>query len=127
MRYYIFKVNDCTGQEYYILNNKYIGYLGFDSDRLRSILEYNANVKRKYQLFATSIEIKDSQCEKNLHEFNCNDRRFIKEEAIALVNSIHEFSYCDDDIWYEIYFPNKNSSDSYLKEIDGEKTIKDLI
>lgn len=115
MKYYIFKVLNSLGQEYFILNNKYIGYMGFDSNRLRSILEYNNGVTKKYQLYASGI-ISDDE---DLHKLNCESTRFSKEEIEALIKEYNgEFKLSKDKSWYKVYYPNKNSSESYLKEID---------
>lgn len=117
--YYIFEVNDSLGQKYYILNNQYIGYVGFDSQEFLAFLEYNAKVKKKYKLFAKSLHTSN----KELHELNCNSTRFSLEEINNLMDKYPIFSLSNDNTEYQVYFPNKNSSKSYLKEIDGFKTI----
>lgn len=122
MRYYIFKVTDSTNDTYYILNNQYIGYIGFDSEIVRSTLEWGAKVKRNYQLYATSAETNDQ----SLHDLNCDSHRFNELEIKDLIKLHNIFALSSDPTVYKIYHPNKNSSECYLKEIDGNKTIKDL-
>lgn len=122
MRYYIFKVIDSTNDTYYVLNNQYIGYIGFDSEIVRSTLEWGAKVKRNYQLYATSLETNDQ----NLHKLNCDSHRFNEAEIVKLVDDTKIFKLSTDKTLYKVYFPSRNSSECYLKEIDGIKVIKDL-
>lgn len=119
--YYIFKVTDSLGKEYYILNNRYIGYVGFDSDNFRSLLESRAKITKTYKLFA---KLKESSSEE-LHKLNCDSTRFSFKEITDLTNKYKDIvEYALDSTEYEVYFPNKNSSESYLKEVGGESVIK---
>lgn len=122
MKYYIFKVTDTADNIYYILNNQYIGYIDFDTERIRSLLEWNAKIEKIYQLYAVSSETGNQ----DLHKLNCDSYRFDKSEIEKLVNKTKIFKLSTDKTMYKVYFPNKNSSECYLKEIGGEKTIKDL-
>lgn len=125
MKYYLFRVKDSLGEEYYILNNQYIGYVGFDSEQIRSALEYQNKVTKKYQLFAESDYIPDgSTIDTTLHRLNCASNRFTKEEAEQLVAGKAGFQRKKDRAWYRVYYPSRNSSASYLKEIGGAKVIK---
>ena len=125
MKYYILKVKDTLNQEYYILNNQYIGYVGFDSQEIRSIVEHSKKAEQKYQLYAESGYIADgSECNQTLHELNCESTRFSHKEVRALMKDHPAFIRSKDRAWYKVYFPNRNSSTSYLQEIGGSKTIK---
>ena len=125
MKYYIFKVEDTLGQTYYILNNQFVGYVGFDANELRSITEHSQDVERKYQLFAQSDYLADwSGHDRKLHEMNCDSKRFDENSVTELMLDHPVFSLSRDLTWYEVYFPSKNSSRSYLKEIGGTKTIQ---
>ena len=117
MIYYIFEVTDSTGATYFIVNNKYIDYVGFDSDVLRSLLEHNAKVKRKYKKLAIISE--DSE---ELHELFYKSVRLTASETIKLLNK-YKYDGFDDDAEYEVFYPNRNSSESYLKSACG-KVIK---
>lgn len=108
MRYFIFKVHNSLNEKYYVLNNQYIGYIGFDSET--------------YQLYATSSETDDRE----LHRLNCEDYRFTLDEIKTLRKRTKIFTLSKDKTWYKVYFPSRNSSECYLKEIDGDKTIRDL-
>lgn len=46
------------------------------------------------------------------------------KEANQIVKEYRAFEYVHDDTYYEIYHPKKNSTDNYLREIDGTKTIR---
>jgi len=116
--YYIFKVNDSLGQEYYVLNNQYIGYVGYYGDHVINIIE--GKKKLKYQLYAKSVVTSS----KRLHELNCEHKRLTKKFVDDLINEYDVFRFVDDSTWYKEYFPDKNSSESYLKEIGGSKTIR---
>lgn len=119
--YYIFRVTDNLGSEYYVLNNEYIGYIGWAAgDRVTLIIENSQKIKRKYQLFAKSSEV-NSQ---SLHELNCENRRLTLKEANQIVTDYRAFNYVYDDTYYKVYHPDKNSTDHYLKEVGGEKVIK---
>ena len=127
MKYYIFKVLPSVGDPYYILNNQYIGYVGFDSDRVRSVLEHEAGIKNKYQRWAESSYIKDNSPSDNvLHTLNCSSFRFDEEGAKGLVKTYKEFKRSRDKTIYTIHYPNRNSSESYLKGTgkNKNKTIK---
>lgn len=143
MKYYIFRVQDNLGQEYYILNNMYIGYVGFDSDHMRSRAEYHgfktddffkkiedekivtmsygskSKCKRKYQLFAVGDVVNDE----DLHKWNCDSKRFSLEEAEKIAQDFR-LTLSKNTTWYEVYYPNKNSSECYLREIGGKQVIK---
>lgn len=132
MKYYIFRVKDNLDQEYYVLNNQYIGYLGCDHKSVRSIIEWGAgeNTKEKkliqqYQLYAESGCIADgSEHDAALHKLNCDSTRFTKREAQNLIHHYPEFIKSKDKAWYKIYYPNKNSTVCHLREMGGIKTIK---
>jgi hypothetical protein len=117
MIYYIFEVTDSTGDTYFVINNRYIGYVGFDTDFLRGMLEHNANVKRKYKKIAIISE--DSE---ELHDLFCASKRFTSLEISRLLERYKHHTF-EDDIQYEVFYPNRNSSESYLKSECG-KVIK---
>jgi hypothetical protein len=140
MKYYIFRVKDSLGQEYYIFNNMYIGYVGFDSNHLRSRVEHNGltekelmqrieneeiltfdcrdRCKRQYQLFAEGY-VYDHEIEKEFHRMNCKSKRFSLYKAKKYAK-IGNLKISKDKKWYEVYYPNKNSSESYLREIKSK-------
>ena len=122
MKYFIFKVTPSVGKSYYVLNNRYIGYVGFDSNHIRSILEYHAGVKETYQVFAVSKETEDL----TLHKDNCVSRRFTLTEIKQLILAIPVFTKSRDKTVYAVYYPNPNNSVFYLKEVGGKKTILGL-
>ena len=145
MKYYLFKVRDSLGQEYYLLNNMYIGYIGFDSDNMRShaeyhgcrindffikaknervvVLEYGTKNQcyRTYQLFASGHVYGEQ--EQQFHKWNCESKRFTLDEAKEIVKDF-ELTFSEDDTLYEVYYLNRNSSECYLREINGTKTIR---
>jgi hypothetical protein len=92
----------------------YIGYVGFDSNFTRSKLEYNAGVKEQYQVFATGNVINDNE----LHRLNCDSARFDEETARQLAK-YYGMKLSRNKLWYEVYFPNKNSSRSILRARKG--------
>lgn len=114
MKYYIFRVKDSVGQEYYVVNNTYLGYLMFDSNRIRSILEYNHSPKitRKYQSFAIGVVKNDSE----LHKLFCDNERLTKKEATEIAERF-KLKLSKNKKWYEIVYPNKNSSATELREV----------
>lgn len=123
MKYYIFRVKDSLGQDYYILNNQYIGYLGIDCNVIRSITEQNP--ERKYQLYAQSDYVEDNGLiDRELHKLNCASTRFTAKEVKALVKEIGVFKLYRGKEWYKEYFSSRNSSKCWLKEINGDREIK---
>ena len=127
MLYYIFKVRTNKPDiipDYYILNNRYIGYVGFDSggpqNSLRPKLEYHAKIKNTYQLFAMG-EVKNDE---KLHKIFFESERMNFEKISKLIKK-YDFIEHEDDTWYKEYYPNKNSSQSILKAVDYTKVILD--
>lgn len=107
----------------------YIGYIGFDSQRIRSLLEHHKvpnkkKLKQKYQLIAKEFFEDGARKEKKLHKWNCKSERFTNQEIDYLIK-VCKFKKSYDKTWYEVYYPSKNSSKSYLREIRQElKTIQ---
>ena len=129
MHYYLFKVKDNIGQEYYVINNQYIGYLGFDSNKIRRILEWSKsgeNLKHQYQLVAQTGWLNNgSEKDRECHKFFCNSTRFNDKEIAKFIKNNPDFEMVNDDYtWYEEYYPDNNSSEFYLREIGGGKVIK---
>lgn len=131
MKYYIFKVTDSIKREYFIVNNVYIGYVGFDSNWLRCILEYNGKVRVepvKYNLYAQGEVPNGSPNERLLHKLFSGSERLAIEEVKTLCKTIPQLKKTtkkEYSVDYEIYYPQKNCSISYLREIRGElKTIE---
>jgi hypothetical protein len=115
MKYYILKVTTSKPDvvpDYYVVNNQYMGYVGFDSQFLRSLLENNAKIKNTYQVFASG----EAEEKGSLHEAFCHDARFSKKEAEKLVKE-YSLKKCLDKTRYQVYCPNRNSSKSVLREI----------
>jgi hypothetical protein len=117
MKYYIFRVENSIGEIYYLLNNQFIGYIGFDSNRERAEIEYKTGVKNTYVLVGTANfnDIKD----RKYHKLNCDSHRFTNEEYQKIKN---DFTLCSDPTIYEIYYPSPNSSVHYLREKGGKST-----
>jgi hypothetical protein len=127
MKYYVFKVKDSLNGEYFVLNNQHIGYVGFDCQFIRSILEYNANIKRKYQCISVTDFIMDNcETDRILHKYNCESKRFNKKEIISIIKK-YKFKKTNDKRWYEIYYPFENSSHSVLREIVENKNVAKII
>jgi hypothetical protein len=123
MKYYIFRVKDDLGQDYYILNNQYIGYLGIDTNVVRSIMEQAP--ERKYQLYAQSDCVEDNGLvDRELHKLNCASTRFTAKEVKALIKEMGVFKAYKGKEWYREYFPSRNSSKCWLREVDGTREIK---
>lgn len=125
MKYYIFKVRANKPElvsDHYIVNNMYIGYVGFDSQHIRSILEYNAGIKFEYSPVAVGdITVDDSE----LHRLACDDDRLDEQGVYRLLNKYSDLKLVNDDTWYEVYYPKKNSSESILREVAPKvKTIE---
>lgn len=123
MFYYVFKVNTNKPEivpDYYKLNNRYIGYVGFDSQFMRSKLEYHAKVsnKLKYQLFATG----SSPDFDEVHNLNVDSKRFSESEIEEFIKK-YNFTKTNDDTWYKDYYPIKNCSKCLLKSSDGNRII----
>ena len=121
MKYYIFKVKDSANQNYYIINNMYLGYVGFDSNEIRSILEWNAKIKRKYKLIASGNVLSGDSY---LHRIFCDSKRFTLQQANDLIKQYKlEKSYSRK--WYQVVNPDPNSSESKLAETASSfKVIK---
>ena len=120
MKHYIFKVTNSVGETYYKLNNRYIGYIDFDSDFTRAKLERLAKVEEiSYQVFASGEVENHTQ----LHRLFTESKRFglflAKKIAAAYALKISK-----DRRKYQVHQPSKNSSYVYLKEIGGKATIK---
>ena len=132
MKYYLFKVKDSTGNEYYVLNNQYISYVGFDSQRVRSILEWNAGINpddNEYSVLAETNYIEEIHpVERYLHQLNCDSTRFTKEEAEKLIKDVCQFYRSIDKTVYKIYYPDKNCSKCWLRENnwEGKKQFKEI-
>jgi hypothetical protein len=129
MKYYLFKVKDCLNQEYYVLNNQFIGYIGFDSHDVRFIIEFNQpefdHKKNEYVLIAETNYIEDGlPNDLYLHRLNCESKRFTKEEADELYKSVSQFYPSGSDAIYCIYYPSPNSSVCWLREKNWEKKKK---
>jgi hypothetical protein len=128
MKYYLFKVNDSLGQEYYVLNNQYIGYIGCDFNHVRSIIEHVKGLKyneTEYVLIAQTNYIEEIHpIENYLHKLNCESTRFTKEEADELIKKIPQFYRNPDNTIYLEYLPNKNSSECWLREKGWAKKKK---
>lgn len=125
MFYYVFKVQTNKPDivpYYYKLNNRYIGYVGFDSYYMRSKLEHHSkvNTKLQYQLFATGVS-KDFD---EVHDMNCLSKRFDSAEVDAFIDK-YKFKRINDETWYKEYYPIKNCSTSLLKSVDGSRIILD--
>lgn len=120
MKYYLFKVKDSLNQEYYILNNQYIGYIGFDSDNVRARIENEAGLKynqTEYVLIAQTNYIEEIHPnEKQLHLLNCGSVRFNEEEKEKLIRDFPQFYRHPDQTVYLIYYPSSNSSECWLRE-----------
>jgi hypothetical protein len=122
MKYYIFKVTNNKGKTYYKLNNRYIGYIDFDSDQWRAKMERLSNPpieEVSYQVFASGEVENHTQ----LHRLFADSKRFglflAKKIAAAYALNISK-----DRRKYRVHQPSKNSSYVYLKEIGGKATIK---
>lgn len=123
MKYYIFQVKNSIGQIYYIVNNQYLSYVGFDSCRIRSLLEYHAKIKKKYKLFSVGNVARDYE----LHKIFCDDKRLTLKEVTDLTK-IYKLKKSYSKKWYQIVYPKKNSSESTLAEIkSGFKIIKEPV
>ncbi len=120
MKYYIFQVKDSGGQNYYVINNVYLGYLGLDCNRVRSILESGAKIQRKYKLIASGdVYLR----ERALHDLFSSDKRLTLTEANNLISN-YKLKKSYSRRWYQIVFPNRNSSESKLAEVSsGFKTV----
>lgn len=122
MKYYIFKVTTNQGRVYYKVNNRFIGYIDFDSNFWRAKQEELTNPPIKpisYELFASGEVTNDRE----LHQMFCESQRFNLRLA-KKISADHKLKSSKDSRKYNIYQPNKNSSHVYLKEIDGKATIK---
>ena len=129
MLYYIFRVQANEGPDCYIINNKYVGYLGVllnFSDSHDS--PTNRCLKKKYQVFASG-ELSGNE-HKDMRELMCaHDAtgRHTLEEARNIAKQF-KLKLSSDDTWYEVYYPNKNSTESYLREIsDTQQTVRKTI
>jgi len=102
MFYYIFRVKTNKPDvvpDYYILNNRYIGYIGCDSggsrNSLRPKLEYIGKIKNSYQLIAIG-EVENDQ---ELHKLNCESERMDSKQINSLIEK-YDFIEHDDTRWY---------------------------
>lgn len=127
MFYYLFKVKTNKPHiipEYYILNNRYIGYIGFDSggpmNSLRPKLEYLAKIKNEYKLIAKGEVSNDVE----LHKLNCESERLDLDRSNGIINR-YKLSLYDDGRWYKEYYPFKGSSKTFLKSTDDSMIILD--
>lgn len=125
--YYIFKVRTNKPdiiKDYYILNNRYISYVGFDCQHIRSIIEHNAGLKYKFQLYAT-LEIPGDY--PDLHRMFCESLRFDRHTAKRLAEQYSMIRH-KSLTWYENHFPNKGDSRSYLREspLSKDRTLKTI-
>jgi hypothetical protein len=127
MFYYVFRVktnHPDVVPDYYILNNRYIGYIGHDSggsqNSLRPLLEYHAKIKNSYQLIAMG-EVDNDQ---ELHKLNCESERMDAKQINHLIEK-YDFVEHDDDRLYKEYYPIKNCSTTLLKSVDNSRIILD--
>jgi hypothetical protein len=132
VKYYLFKVNDSLGQEYYVLNNQFIGYIGFDSNDSRRKEEHDKKIvynNTEYVLIAQTNYIeKIHPVENYLHKLNCESTRFTKDEAEDLIKRVCQFYRNPDATIYLEYFPDKNSSECWLREKNwrAKKDFKEI-
>lgn len=128
MFYSIFKVRTNKPDivpDYYVLNNRYIGYVGCDvaeKNTIRSILEHHAKVSTKlqFQLFATANVANDTE----LHKLFCEGERF-DLKSVRELGKKYNFKKTNDETWYKKYYPIKNCSLKLLKSVDGSRIILD--
>lgn len=123
IKYYIFKVKDAIGQIYYIVQNRYIGYIGFDSQHTRSIIEYSvkSKTKAKDKYFLIAVSDKESS---DLHKYFCENQRFTELEIKEIINK-YFFTTINDPNPYLVYYPEKNCSKSWLRCERNGKEIRD--
>lgn len=132
MKYYLFKSKDSLGQEYYILNNQYIGYIGFDHDYDRARKENEAGLKynqTEYILVAQTNWIEDIHpVERYLHLQFCSSVRFNEVGKEKLIQDVPQFYRHPDQTVYIIYYPNPNSTECWLREKDwrAKKEFKEI-
>lgn len=120
MKYYIFKTTNNKGKVYYKLNNRYIGYIDFDSNYDRRECEYRDGIEEIcYELFAEG-EVSDDRI---LHQRFSDSERFDLKEAEQIVKDF-SLTKSEDKRVYETYRPNANSTHTHLKEIGGKAIIK---
>ena len=125
MFYYLFKVRTNKPElipDYYILNNRYIGYIGYDSYYIRSILETNAKIKNQYQLIA----IGNSPDFDEVHDLFCKSHRFTEEGVNEFIEK-YKFQRTKCEDWYKEYYPIKNSSETILKSVDENKVVSVIL
>jgi hypothetical protein len=113
MKYYIFQVKDSVGKNYYVINNRWLGYLGFDGNYFRATMETYIKPLRTYKLFASGAVKGDQE----LHQRFCDSERFNLKEAKSIARRF-KLKLSRSKKWYEIVFPNPKSSESRLKEIN---------
>jgi hypothetical protein len=90
----------------------YLGYVGFDSGSVRSTLEYAAKVTKEYQLYAKGMVAVDEE----LHKLFCTNTRLTFNSAAKLVKK-YKLTKSKNKNWYEVYYPNTNSSESTLRKV----------
>ena len=137
MHYIIYKVRcvkvksdekfDCSifkEYNYYKLNNQYVGYVDLIlHSRLRSktwwVLEEEDGLIRHYKPIYHLFCENNSQQDNTLHIKNCNADMMTAGEVRKLVKSTNDpkFKKIVGAPWYEVYYPDKNSSETVLKEI----------
>jgi hypothetical protein len=128
MFYHIFRVRTNKPDivpDYYIVNNRYVGYVGYDcasKNTIRSILENSAKVstKLKFQLIATGGVVDG----KELHTLFCEGERLELSGVDALITK-YKLKRTNDETWYKEYFPIKNCSKTLLKTLDGSRIMLD--
>lgn len=127
MKYYIFKVrtHDERLPEFYIINNVYIGYVGFDSQHVRSIIEGGNQKKFEFQHVASGDVAEDRE----LHNLFCESKRLNRKSAEELIEK-YKLKPSGDSSWYKVYRPDKNSTKSHLRSVmkkkNGDTLIKEI-
>jgi hypothetical protein len=100
----------------------YIGYIDFDTDQWRAKMERLNDPpieEVSYQLFASG-EVKDHL---DIHCRNVASERFDLNTAKQIAKD-YNLKLSKDRRKYEVYQPDENSSEIYLREIGGKATIK---
>jgi hypothetical protein len=115
--------NSIEGLEepFFQLNNIYVGYVGWDSQHVRSLLEWRGKKIPKTREFLVYAEW-NGEYDSELHKINCDSVRFSKSEAEKLIKKFG-FKKTNSKTWVKIKFPNKNSSKIVLVDVKTDKIV----